>query len=154
MHPFPHRYVVAAQAGTRGDVSLQSDGVPPLATETPEEFDGPGDRWSPETLLVGAVADCFVLTFRGIAAKSRLSWTSIACSVDGLLDRVDNVTRFTRFDLHVRLGVPEGTDVQLARRVMDRAESTCLIARSLNAESHLDARVDVAPAPAVAVGVS
>jgi len=65
MQPFPHRYSASATAGPEGYVLLNADGLPPLISEPPVEFDGPGDRWSPETLVVGAVADCFVLTFRG-----------------------------------------------------------------------------------------
>ena len=51
MHPYPHLYTVQALAARDGDVTLNSTGLPALATAPPAEFDGPGDRWSPETLL-------------------------------------------------------------------------------------------------------
>jgi len=57
MHPYPHLYTVQASASPEGDVPLACAGLPTLTTAPPAEFDGPGDRWSPETLLVGAVAD-------------------------------------------------------------------------------------------------
>jgi organic hydroperoxide reductase OsmC/OhrA len=41
--------------------------VPTLSTATPEEFGGPGDAWSPELLLLGAVESCFLFTFRAVA---------------------------------------------------------------------------------------
>jgi hypothetical protein len=44
--------------------------------------------------MVAAVADCFVLTFRGIAGVSRLPWASVECSVTGTVDRVERVTQF------------------------------------------------------------
>ncbi|WP_410959978.1 OsmC family protein, partial [Salmonella sp. SAL4434] len=75
MQAFPHRYRVKGSGSVTGDVELIAAGLPPLRSESPAEFDGPGDRWSPETLLVGAVADCFLLTFRAIARASKLSWT-------------------------------------------------------------------------------
>src|SRR6185437_15854167 len=59
MQPFPHRYEVSARASAEGDVTLESYQLPALKSASPAEFGGPGDRWSPETLLVGAVADCF-----------------------------------------------------------------------------------------------
>ena len=37
------------------------------------EFGGPGDLWSPETMLAGAVAGCFILTFRAAARASSAS---------------------------------------------------------------------------------
>jgi organic hydroperoxide reductase OsmC/OhrA len=71
MQQFPHHYSVVAKADTQGDVALESERLPPISSAPPAEFDGPGDRWSPETLFVAAVADCFMLTFRGIASLSR-----------------------------------------------------------------------------------
>ena len=64
MEPFPHRYRVKGRGQVTGDVELSADGLTTLRSASPAEFDGPGGRWSPETLLVGAVADCFILTFR------------------------------------------------------------------------------------------
>ena len=52
MHPYPHHYVVTASAAPEGDVPVSCAGLPGLVTAPPAEFDGPGDRWSPETLLV------------------------------------------------------------------------------------------------------
>src|SRR5262249_3918607 len=68
MEPHPHRYDVHARAGTEGSVLVESRGLPTLRTAPPTQYGGPGDQWSPETLLVAAAADCFVLTFRAIAA--------------------------------------------------------------------------------------
>ena len=68
MRAFPHRYVISAAAAPNGEVALTGQSLPPLRSRPPAEFDGPGDRWSPETLVVAAVADCFVLTFQGMAS--------------------------------------------------------------------------------------
>ena len=67
MQPFPHRYSASALANPKDEVMLRSDGLQPLHSAAPAEFDGPGDRWSPETLMVGAIADCYILTFRSLA---------------------------------------------------------------------------------------
>ena len=102
MHPYPHHYAVQAAATPEGDVPVSSQGLPDLATAPPAEFDGPGDRWSPETLLCAAVADCFLLSFRGVARAAKLPWTSLRCEVRGTLDRVDGKTRFTRIEVRGR----------------------------------------------------
>jgi organic hydroperoxide reductase OsmC/OhrA len=143
MRAYPHRYVVSATAAPDGDVALRGPALPRLVSLPPAEFDGPGDRWSPETLVVAAVADCFVLTFRGIAKVSRLPWLSMTCEAAGTLDRVDHVTRFSRFDLQVSLDIPDGISEELARRLALRAEQTCLIANSLNAPSQVDVQIRV-----------
>jgi len=143
MQAFPHRYSVVAVASPEGDVPLESERLPSLASASPPEFGGPGDRWSPETLFVAAVADCFVLTFRAIARASKLSWHSLRCDVEGTLDRVERVTQFTGFLIRASLRVPSGVDVEQAERLLARAEQTCLITNSLKGARHLEALVEV-----------
>ena len=143
MQEFPHRYSVAALASVEGDVLLEGDRLPSLASAPPAEFGGPGDRWSPETLLVAAIADCFVLTFRAIAGASKLPWTSLRCDVEGTLDRVERVIQFTGFLVRASLRVPAGTNEDQARRLLARAEQSCLITNSLKGTSHLEAEVEV-----------
>ena len=143
MQPLPHRYLVTAIPGPAHDVCLTTPGVQPLPTAAPVEFDGPGEAWSPETLLVGAAADCFAITFRGVARASRLAWTEMTCDVAGTLDRVDGVMRFVRVDIHARVTLPDGGSEALAHRVLDKAKRTCLITNSLNADVHLQASIEV-----------
>ena len=142
MHPLPHRYIVSASLADVHDVTLTTDDAPPLRTAAPREFDGPGGRWSPETLLIGAVADCFAITFRGSARASKLAWEAFACRVDGTLDRVDGAMRFTHIDIHVQLGLSEAASEDLARRLLDKVKRNCLITNSLNAEIRLEATVE------------
>jgi len=144
MHPFPHFYTVTSSVVPDEDVVLQSPGLPGLATATPAEFDGPGDRWSPESLLVAAVADCFLLTFRGIARASKMSWTSLSCEVVGRLERVDRVTKFTDIVVRARLRLPAQANEEQAERILVRAEETCLITRSLSATTRLETTIEVA----------
>jgi organic hydroperoxide reductase OsmC/OhrA len=142
MQPFPHHYSVSASASAQGDVAVQGDRLPTIASAPPTEFGGPGDRWSPETLLVAAVADCFVLTFRGIAGLSRFSWTSLECNVTGRVDRLDRVTQFTEMQVHARLRVPSGTTEDQARRLLAKAEETCLVTNSLKVHPQLETVVE------------
>ena len=130
MHAFPHHYTVAATGAADGEVELTAPRVRTLQSASPAEFDGPGDRWSPETFLTGAVADCFVLTFRAVARASRLPWTSLRCDATGTLDRVERVMQFTGFDLRAHLVVPPGTAPDAARRLLEKAERACLISNS------------------------
>jgi organic hydroperoxide reductase OsmC/OhrA len=143
MREFPHYYAAVATGGPDGDIQLDSGRLAALRSAAPAEFDGPGDRWSPETLVTAAVADCFVLTFRGIARSSKLPWLALRCEASGTLDRVDRVTQFTAFSIKASLRVPPGTDVDQARRLLARAEEGCLISRSLKAPVQLAADVQV-----------
>jgi organic hydroperoxide reductase OsmC/OhrA len=144
MQKLPHHYRAAATSRPESNVDLSSPGLDNLDSAPPAEYGGPGDKWSPETLLVAAVADCFVLTFKAIARASKFDWSSVACNVEGVLDRQDDVTRFSSFQIRAVLDVPVGTDEVRARRLLDKAEENCLVTRSLTASPTLDAEVRVA----------
>jgi organic hydroperoxide reductase OsmC/OhrA len=143
MHPFPHHYFVNAVVRPVGDVPLSTEGVRIIESAPPKEFDGPGNQWSPEGLLTAAVVDCFVLSFRAIAAASKYAWVRLESRTQGTLDRVDGKMRFTRFDTHAKLFVPDGADVERAKKLLEKAESSCLVTNSLNSELHLTLEVAV-----------
>jgi uncharacterized OsmC-like protein len=84
------------------------------------------------------------LTFRAVARASKLEWTRLECSAEGVLERVERVTRFTRVTVRATLTVPAGTDSDKAERLLEKSEEACLITRSMIAESHLEAEIIVA----------
>jgi organic hydroperoxide reductase OsmC/OhrA len=137
MQGYPHRYQVRASAGPSGDVTVASPGLTPLASGPPPQFGGRGDQWSPETLLVAAIVDCFILTFRAVARAAKLDWQSLDAAIEGTLDHVDRVTRFTDYALLAKLTVPAGTDRTRAEQLLEKAEHGCLISNSLNAKVRL-----------------
>jgi len=134
MQPFPHTYQVSAEAGVEGDVAVAAAGLPSFASASPPEFDGPGGRWSPESLLCSAAASCFILTFRAVARASKFDWGHLSCRVEGTLERKDGATQFTRVATHAILSVDAAADRATAQRLLEKAERGCLIANSLKAE--------------------
>ena len=144
MQDFPHHYSVAASAQSDSNVQLESAGVDNIESAAPAEFGGPGDRWSPETLLVAAVADCFILSFKAIARASKMEWRSLSCDVVGDLEKIDRVTQFTAFHINAVLEVPDGTQESKAQRLLEMAEKHCLITNSLKADSQLETKIQVA----------
>jgi organic hydroperoxide reductase OsmC/OhrA len=150
MHPLPHRYRVRATGRAEGTVLVTTAEAPVLETHAPPEFDGPGGYWSPESLLTASIADCYILSFRAVARASKLEWESLSVAVEGVLDRLDGVTRFVRFTLEPRLAIRAAAQEALARGVIDKAKRACLVTNSLNAEFELLPSVSVleaAPAP-------
>jgi organic hydroperoxide reductase OsmC/OhrA len=139
----PHHYRVRASARPEGPVALDSSGLEALSTAPPAQYDGPGDRWSPETLFMGAVVDCFALTFRAVATASSLDWVELACEGEGTLDRVDRKTHFTSVNLRAFLTVPPNTDSEKAVRLLGKAEQACLITNSLTCLVTLEPNVSV-----------
>ena len=147
MHEFPHRYRVEMSAAPEGSLKIDSAGLDTLWSAAPKEFDGPGDQWSPETLLVAAVVDCFGLTFRAVARASSFEWIGLRCEGTGELDRVECTTRFTRIALRAFLEVPAPADPAKATRLLEKAERSCLVTNSLACPVDLEVQVNAAHAP-------
>ena len=145
VHPYPHPYRVAAVASPLGVVTVASPQLPDIETAPPPQFDGPGGVWSPESLLCAAIADCFILTFRGIARAARLDWLRIECRVEGTLERVEGVAQFTRYATVATLTVAVGSDIEKARALLVRAEHSCLISNSLRGVRTLEAEIVETP---------
>jgi organic hydroperoxide reductase OsmC/OhrA len=141
MQPYPHTYSATSKGSATGLVPVESPGLPALSTAPPKEFDGPGDVWSPETLLVAAIADCFILTFRGVARAAKFDWDDLKCEVEGVLGRVEGVTRFSGYTNRATLTVKPGADHAKAKELLERAERVCLVNNSLLGDRRLVAEV-------------
>src|SRR5690606_26214780 len=83
MKPLPHQYDVHLTGGPSGYAQLSAPGLPQLQTAPPAEYDGPGDAWSPEHLLLAAVQACFLFTLRAVAKMSKLEFTALELDAIG-----------------------------------------------------------------------
>ncbi|MGB0866025.1 MAG: OsmC family protein [Granulosicoccaceae bacterium] len=141
MQAFPHHYHATAQDNGEGPVNVSCDEFPAISTQPPTQFGGVGGAWSPEDLLMAAIADCFCFSFRAISRASKLEWNDLSVTAEGELDRVERVTKFTKVVVKAKLVVPAGTDETKAMRLLEKAEGACLITNSMNAELSLQAEV-------------
>ena len=144
MQKFPHYYHVQAQGQPTGSLDTQSGELSKLDIAAPKQFDGPGDKWSPEDLLVASVASCLILTFRAIAAASKLEWSELSCEVKGTLEMVDRKTQFTEIHIDASLKINSQEDQEKAEQLLEKAENSCLITNSLTSATYLNTNVTVA----------
>src|SRR5580704_16517011 len=100
----------------------------------PKEFDGPGNQWSPESLLAAAVADCFVLSFRAVAVGFKFSWISLDVRTEGTVESSDGKMRFTKFLTHAQVRIAAGGDADKAKKMLVKAEANCLVTNSLSSD--------------------
>ena len=141
---FPHNYQADASAQVEGNVHLSCSDCTDLESAPPKEFGGPGNLWSPEDLLVAAVADCFVLSFRAVAGMSKYTWKDLACEVTGELDKSDTGVQFVGFKVKASLVVDGDADVERAKSLLQKAKGACFITNSLKAPAELEVEVTVA----------
>lgn len=141
MKPVPHTYGAQLSGGPEGYAVVSVAGLPELRTAPPADFDGPGDAWSPEQLLLAAVETCFLFTLRAVARASKLEFTSLELSGEGTVDRKNGPTRFTEIVLRPRLSLRSGGDRDKAMRVLEKSEKACLVSASLSTPIRLEPEV-------------
>jgi organic hydroperoxide reductase OsmC/OhrA len=139
--PFPHLYTVEARARGGLHPELTGKDLEPISLGATPEFGGDPGFWSPETLLLGSVAGCFLLTFQAMANLSSQKWEELSCQVQGTVEKVEGRLAFSRILLQATLLVPPGQGGERARRLLARAEEHCLVARSLRTPVELQADV-------------
>src|SRR6185436_8085874 len=132
MKPLPHHYEVRLSGDPTGYATVSTKGMPELRTAPPLDFDGPGDAWSPEHLLLAAVETCFLFTLRAVARASKLDFRALELDTHGTVDRQDGITRFTEIVLRPRLTVAAGADRARAASVLEKSEKICLVSASLS----------------------
>jgi peroxiredoxin-like protein len=141
MQELPHIYKIKALALPVGHVLLSAGDKHDIESSLPREFGGPGNAWSPEELVVAAVADCLVLSFKTIASASKFSWISLECTSEGTLDQVDGTYQFTLFRTVANLRIDANVSVEHAERLMIKADNMCLVTNSMKARSTVETRV-------------
>ena len=141
MKPFPHEYDVRLTGGPSGYAALSTPGVPDLSMAPPADFDGPGDAWSPEHLLLGAVQACFLFTLRAVARASKVDFVSLELDATGTVNRQDGITRFTEIVLRPRFVVAPGSDRARALHVLEKSERHCLVSASLSTPIRLEPEI-------------
>jgi organic hydroperoxide reductase OsmC/OhrA len=143
MKPLPHVYEVTLSGVSKGYATLTTGGVPALKSAPPKDFDGPGDAWSPEHLLLASVESCFMFTFQAVAQASRFDFLSLELSGSGTVDREDGSTRFTDILLRSRLVLPKGANPERAGRLLEKGKNACLVTASLSVPIRLENEIVV-----------
>jgi organic hydroperoxide reductase OsmC/OhrA len=105
---------------------------PPLTVATPPEFRGGLEgHWSPEELLVAAVASCYELTLRSIADRRQLDFLELDVRATG---HVTQLSRgrigFLAVELDVRIECELG-DEGMAEGAAHKAHELCIVGRAL-----------------------
>ena len=131
MTPLPHDYEVDLVGGQQGYATISAAGLSDLTVAPPREYDGPGDAWSPEHLLLASVSSCFLFTFRAVAKASHADFVDVDAHTWGSVAKVDGVVRFADIVVRATVTAAPGADIDLLRRAIDKTASRCLVSSSL-----------------------
>jgi organic hydroperoxide reductase OsmC/OhrA len=119
--------------------TVTSTDKPELTVATPPEFkNGVEGVWSPEDLLVAAVASCFAVTMIAVAERRDLPLYELDVTGTGhLTQRDDGRFGFVAVELTAHIQTAEPS-IDALRRAAKYAERACLITMALDVPVHLD----------------
>lgn len=133
--------VNAACTSLRNGVASVEGIESPIAFSAPAEFQGESGRWTAEHLCLAAVAACFINTFSGMAHISKFDYLSLDMETEGILEKEEGGWRFTQIHVRPRLKIALQKDCDRANRLLEKAEKSCLVVRSLNSRVVLEPEV-------------
>ena len=137
---------VSADSWGASFVHVDAPGKAALNVTKPAEFGGPtGSFWTPEELLVNALASCYAITLEAIAARLDIPLRGLHLEAVGHVERVrSGGWGFVLVELDVELTTDAGFEA-IAERAAEIAEERCIVGRAL--KTPVDVRVAVrAPA--------
>ncbi|MGH9602249.1 MAG: OsmC family protein [Terriglobales bacterium] len=139
-----YRYRTSARwtASRKGEVGAESV-FEPLVFSAPTEFGGEPNQWTPEHMFVAAVSSCFVTTFGVIAGLSKFPFAELEVTAEGVLEKEEGGYRFTQVILRPMLTLEREEDRERGLRLLEKAERSCLIARSISAQMVLEPQLHV-----------
>lgn len=138
--PLPHTYEIDLRWTSGSEGTAAAAPRPDLTVAPPPQWGGTDAHWSPEHLLLAALASCQMTTFAAVAAKSQFAFSGYAAKVSGTLEKTPAGIVFTSVRLAVALRVPPG-ERDKGLRLLELAKKHCIVANSLKAETRLEASV-------------
>jgi organic hydroperoxide reductase OsmC/OhrA len=128
---FRFRNRVDWESGRHG--AIHAADKPTIEISRPPQFNGQEGVWSPEDLFLATVNVCLMQTFMEYALRTNLGLISYESAAEGVLERAEGRYRFTEFHLQPVIVVKSEEDAGRAAKILDSAESACLISNSVRA---------------------
>ena len=139
-----HRYRVAAwwTAGRAG--IAKADSAPNVIHfSAPPEFRGLKAMWTPEDLLLSAVASCFTATFYAIAGKAKFEYTDLEVQAEGIVSKGDRGYTVSEIMVHPTLMIAREHDREQALDLLQKTKTLCLVSRALTTPQKFEMLVKV-----------
>ncbi|MFW6197814.1 MAG: OsmC family protein [Myxococcota bacterium] len=139
---FPHTYRVSLSGRDpqKGCGVLDSDQAPQIVSGPPPQFEGTDTWWSPEQLLLGALATCQMTTFFAIARHKKLEVNDFECHTEGLLDKTADGLRFTSLTIRMDIDMA-APDCDKVERVVQATKKHCIVSNTLSVPVQVEATV-------------
>src|ERR1019366_4016074 len=103
-----HRFrVVAWWASGRTGIAKSSSAPNAIHFTSPPAFGGLEGRWTPEDLLLCALASCYTTTFQTLAEYSKFEYTDLQVEADGVISKGATGYSFGEVSIHANLTISQ-----------------------------------------------
>src|SRR5208282_3768534 len=139
-----HRFrVVGWWASGRTGFAKSGSAPNAIHFSAPAAFGGMEGRWTPEDLLLCAIASCFTTTFRAVAENSKFEYTDLQVEVESAIGKAETGYNFGEVLIRANLTIPQEEERARALKLLHKAEALCLVARALSVGRRFEANVRV-----------
>ncbi|MED1126536.1 OsmC family protein [Bacillus paralicheniformis] len=146
-----HFYLQADWPGKRNDIGRIESGNLKTEISIPKEMAGPGAGTNPDEMLLGAAATCYIITLAAMMERSGLEKESLTMESEAVVDVTGGVFTYEKIIHRPLIRLPKEAaekEVQLAERLAEKAETSCMISRAVqgNVAIELDPKIVVSKA--------
>jgi peroxiredoxin-like protein len=139
-----HQYrVVAWWASARTGTAKSDSASNAIHFAAPLQFGGVEGRWTPEDLLLSAVASCYTTTFRALAERSKFEYADLEVEAQGTVNKADSGYRFAGIAMRPNLTLWSEEGRERALILLRKAEALCLVSRALSIAPTFECRIQV-----------
>src|SRR5213075_2256455 len=142
--------VIAWWSSGRTGIAKSNSAPNAIHFTAPPEFGGLQGRWTPEDLLLGAIASCYTTTFRALSEYSRFEYADLEVEVEGTIRKVESGYSFIGIAISPKLTIANEEGRELALRLLHKAEQLCLVSRALSVRKTFEPRLQVSRAVPIA----
>jgi organic hydroperoxide reductase OsmC/OhrA len=139
-----HTYQVVAWWSSARTGLAKCDSAPNAIHFTaPPEFGGIEGRWTPEGLLLCAIAGCYTTTFRALAEYSNFEYTDLEVETLGTVGKAASGYAFDEVVIRPKLIISSEDEQTRALRLLEKARRLCLVSRALSIPQTYQPQVQV-----------
>jgi organic hydroperoxide reductase OsmC/OhrA len=112
------------------------------------ELGGLQGRWTPEQLLLCALAGCFTTTFHEVARAAKFDFTDLEVEIEGSVRRNRNTgSNFNEILIRPRLTVQSEAQREEGLNLLRKTKAVCMISRAITVPQTLEPGVETGKVP-------
>ena len=126
----------------RTGLAKSDSGPNAIHFKAPAQFGGIEGRWTPEELLLAALAGCFTTTLRSISSSAQFHYADREVGASATLRKMESGYNFSEIVIRPTLKIADDAERGLALDLLKEAQRLCLICRTfatpMRFEPHLE----------------